>query len=221
MSEKKAVGKKVATALGIACIILSASLVGTILFWNAENTNLQNHVDNLQDIISNLTPAITANTIETRLVQEHYYYYLNRTTNQTIGAQIICSGYMNGSLVVISPRNMHLHFYNIDLIMNNTDQMIDPRFLIDASIGSIEFWKDLVPGENLLNFTESQGADFNPNLQKLSNITSDVVTFPYGINVFRADLYDLPRIHIITSLNVSTPVFVTINPNSSESGGYE
>lgn len=98
--------------------------------------------------------------------------------------------------------------------------MIDPNKLFGASVVSVNFMEDIVPGENLVNLTRSQEADFNPNLQKLSNITSETVTFPLGIKVFRADLYDLPSNQIIISLNVSTTVFATINPHSSEFGGY-
>lgn len=68
MSERKVVDRKIAVALGIACLVLSASLVGTILFWNVENSNLQNQVNNLtqsnielQNMISNLTPVIIPN----------------------------------------------------------------------------------------------------------------------------------------------------------------
>lgn len=171
-------------------------------------------------MISNLTSVIIPNPIQTRLVQEHYYYYLNSTTNQTFAAQIICSGYINGSIVVISPRNERLIFQSIDFVPNNTDQMIDQNIPFSASFDSVYLMEDIVPGENSVNLTRSQGAFFNPNLQKLSNITSEIVTFPLGTAVFRADLYDLLSNQIITTLNVSTTVFVTINPHSSEFGGY-
>jgi hypothetical protein len=52
VNEKKVVGRNVAMALGIVCIVLAASLVGTIIVFYLENTNLQNQVNNLNAIIN-------------------------------------------------------------------------------------------------------------------------------------------------------------------------
>jgi hypothetical protein len=52
VGEKKVVGRNVAIALGIICIVLAASLVGTIIVLNLENANLQNQVNNLNAIIN-------------------------------------------------------------------------------------------------------------------------------------------------------------------------
>ena len=49
---KKMVRRSVAIAFGIICIVLAASLVGTTIVLNAENTNLQNQVSNLNDIVN-------------------------------------------------------------------------------------------------------------------------------------------------------------------------
>ena len=52
VNERKVVGKNVAIALGIICIVLAASLVGTTIVLYLENTNLQDQVNNLNAIVS-------------------------------------------------------------------------------------------------------------------------------------------------------------------------
>ena len=52
VNERKVVGKNVAIALGIICIVLAASLVGTTIVLYLENTNLQNQVNNLNEIVN-------------------------------------------------------------------------------------------------------------------------------------------------------------------------
>jgi hypothetical protein len=51
MSEKKVVDRKIAVALGTACLVLLAILAGTILFFNVENTILQNQVNDLNKVV--------------------------------------------------------------------------------------------------------------------------------------------------------------------------
>ncbi len=52
MGEKNVLCKKVAMALGIACLILLVSLAGTIWLFTVENTNLQNQVNDLNKIVN-------------------------------------------------------------------------------------------------------------------------------------------------------------------------
>jgi hypothetical protein len=52
IDEKKVVGRNVAIALGIVCIVLTAALFGTIAIFYVENTNLQDQVNNLNAIIN-------------------------------------------------------------------------------------------------------------------------------------------------------------------------
>jgi cell division protein FtsB len=214
---------------GVMIIILAV----TTIFMYSSVYDLRNHVSllenkvnnltqsntDLQNAISNLTPVIIPSQIQTQLAQEHYYYYLNRSTEQIIGAQIICSGYMNGSLVVISPCKARLNFEKTDFVPDNTDQMIDPNKLNLTFSSAVWLQEDMVPGENLVNLTESLQVAFSPNLQKLSDITSETVTFRFGDMIFLATLYDLQG-RQIASTSLSTAVLVTINPHSSTFGGY-
>lgn len=50
--EKKVVGRTVAIALGIVCIVLSAFLAGTIVSMNAQITKLQSQVNDFNDIVN-------------------------------------------------------------------------------------------------------------------------------------------------------------------------
>lgn len=46
------VRRNAAIALGIICMILVASLVGTIIVWKLDEENLRNQVNNLNDVVS-------------------------------------------------------------------------------------------------------------------------------------------------------------------------
>ena len=49
---RRMVGRSIAVALGIICVVLVASLAGTVMVFTVENTNLQNQVNDLTNIVN-------------------------------------------------------------------------------------------------------------------------------------------------------------------------
>jgi len=82
MSEKKVVGRNVAIALGIICIILAAGLVGVIAVYTSQINSLNSEVSDLYSIIN---------------LDKYEVWYNETVCNQMIG----------GTYTVLYPPNIH------------------------------------------------------------------------------------------------------------------
>lgn len=77
LNERKVVGKNVAVALGITCVVLAAGLAGSITVFYLENADLHNQVDNLNAVING-----EKTVDEIWLTNKTYTLYPNSSTSE-------------------------------------------------------------------------------------------------------------------------------------------
>ena len=77
MSEKKVVGKNVAIALGILCVVLLISLIGSIAYYESRITTLSSQITSLQSQATNLYNQIFSLGNETESLKKPQLHEVN------------------------------------------------------------------------------------------------------------------------------------------------
>jgi hypothetical protein len=94
MSEKKVVGRNVAIALGIVCIILGASVVGTTIYFTSTVNDRDSTINQKDSVIADLNGTVNLRKYTVWVNNETVTQEAGNYTSWTFTANVAVAGYI-------------------------------------------------------------------------------------------------------------------------------